>query len=308
MKLIYHCNYKFYRSDLKPQKFLAISDIHFVDKINKNHQRVLSFIKNEKPDYILISGDSINHIHVAESPSAVKLLREFFTKLGKIAPVCLCLGNHDSFRKIKPFRPKGYWHKIGYVSEKSSPLKNLIGDISNIHLLENDSYEDDSVFVFGFSLPADYYENVDHPGLEKKEVLIEELDRLSKKISNLPVNKPKILLAHSPFYFADPDVKERLSEFDFILTGHTHNGVVPPVLHEIWRGRRGILLPYKRILSRQIARIGFYKNQLIVLGAVTTIVTSGLLNSAFPTNVATIEIVNEKMKKPKIKRHYKKAA
>ena len=308
MKSIYHCNYKFYRSDLKPQKFLAISDIHFVDKINKDHQRALSFIKQEAPDYILISGDTIDNIHVAESPDAVKLLREFFTKLGQIAPVCLCLGNHDSFRRIKPFRPKGSWHKINYISEKSSPLKNLIGDIPNIHLLENESYEDDSICVFGFSLPADYYENAEHPGLEKKEVLLNELDRLKDKITNLPNKKPRILLAHSPFYFADTDVKERLSEFDFILTGHTHNGVVPPVLQEIWRGRRGILSPHKRILSRQIARIGLYKNQLIVLGAVTTIAASGLLDSAFPTNVATIEIINDKFKKPRIKRHYKKAS
>ena len=61
------------------------------------------------------------------------------------------------------------------------------------------------------------------------------------------------------------------------------------------------------ILSRQIQRIGLYKNQLIILGAVTTVTASEFLDSAFPTNVATIRIVNEAMKKPRIKRHYKKA-
>ena len=307
MKSIYHCEYTFYRNDLKPQKLLAISDIHFVNKINKNHQRVLSFIKQEAPDYILISGDIIDNIHVAESPIAVESLRKIFTELGKVAPVCLCLGNHDSYRAVKAFRPKGSWHKIRHVSEKTSPLKNLIQDIPNIHLLENDSFEDDSVYVFGLSLPVDYYENEDHPGLEKKEVLLDEIDRLSSKLSNLPANKPKILLVHSPFYFADPDAKKRLSEFDFILAGHTHNGLVPPGFQEIWRGHRGIVTPHKRILSRQIQRIGLYKNQLIILGAVTTVTASEFLDSAFPTNVATIRIVNEAMKKPRIKRHYKKA-
>ena len=306
MKSIYDCNYKFYRSDLEPQKFLAISDIHFVDKISKNHQRVLSFVKHEKPDYIFISGDSINHIHVAESSATVESLREFFAKLGEVAPVCLCLGNHDSYRKIKPFRPKGYWHKIGYVSEKSSPLKELIGNIPNIHLLENDSFEDDSVFVFGLSLPADYYANTEHPSLEKKEILLNELKDLNKKINKLPTKKPKILLVHSPLYLADSDVQKYLSGFDFVFAGHTHNGVVPPILQEIWRGRRGMVSPYKTILPKQVTRIGLYNNRLIVLGAVTTIATSKLLNSAFPTNVATIEIINNKLDKPNIKRRYKK--
>lgn len=307
MKSIYHCDYKFYRSDLKSQKLLAFSDIHFDGKLTKSHVRLLDFTKREKPDYILIAGDIIENIHVAESSEAVGILRNFFTELSKVAPVCVGLGNHDSYRKIKPFRPKGSWHKINYVSEESSPLGEILKDIPNVFLLDNASFEDDSVFVFGLSLPADYYENENHPGLEKKEVLMDELNKLSEKMTNLPARKTKILLAHSPFYFTDSDVREKLSEFDFIFAGHTHNGAVPPVLQEVWRGKRGIISPHKRILSKQITRMGLYKNQLIVLGAVTTISASGFLNSAFPTNVATVEIIDTDLKKPVIKRCYRKS-
>ena len=138
--------------------------------------------------------------------------------------------------------------------------------------------------------------------------MLRELDKYAEKLKDLPDNKTKILLAHSPVYFADSDVRARLKEFDLVFAGHTHNGAVPPGLQEIWRGKRGIMSPHKRILSRQIQRIGLYKNQLIVLGAITTITGSELADSAFPTNVATIEVVNEVMKKPRMKRTYKKAA
>ena len=180
MKSIYNCNYKFYRANLKPQKIVAISDLHFDKMLNKNHLRALEFIKQTQPDHIMIAGDTIENVHVAESPERVQILRDYLTKLGQIAPVCIGLGNHDSYRSVKPYRPKGSWHKCHYISEKSSPLKECVKGLFNIFLLDNDAFEDENVYIFGLSLPADYYENLDKPGLEKKRGCFVNLINMQK--------------------------------------------------------------------------------------------------------------------------------
>ena len=129
---------------------------------------------------------------------------------------------------------------------------------------------------------------------------------------NSSKKKTKIMLVHSPVHITNEAVKEKLKEFDFIFAGHMHNGVVPPLLNEVWRGHSGILTPSKHLFTNHNTRTGLYDNQLIVLGAVTTIQKGAgalhVFNRAFPTNYATIETTKNETyaRKPDIRKKYEK--
>ncbi len=312
MKSLYHCRYRFYKHALTPQKILAISDVHFAGEINDHHRRAANFARQSKPDLIVVTGDIINNVYAVKNQEQQQNLRDWFLELGKIAPVCACLGNHDSYEYLKDRPVRVGRRKYNYAARNNSPLIECLANLDNVHLLVNEVYEDKNNYVFGLSVPPDYYDSPMHPGVEKKELLIEELKRYKKLLQNLPNGKAKIFLVHSPIYLTDLEVRKYLNEFDFILAGHMHNGVVPPILHELWRGHRGITTADKHLFANQNTRLGLYDDKFIELGAVVTISrkmkTFGVFNTFFPTNVATIEISHAQPDghKPSVRRRYKK--
>ena len=297
MKSPYRCYYRFSRPDLASQRILAISDIHFAGKLTANHRRVVDFAKQSKPNLIVVAGDTIDDAHALASDASNKELAGWFTELGKIAPVCVCFGNHDSYQKAdKPVRVGR--RKYKYITIGKSPLKECLANIKNIHVLDNGVFEDKQNYVFGLSMPPEYYDTPAHPYSEDKEVLLKELKKNAARLKNLPKNKTKIILMHSPTYLTDPDIRKYLSEFDFVFAGHMHNGVVPPILQKVWRGHRGFITATKKFFADQNTRLGLYGDKLIVLGAVTTIPPNAkglkLFGVVFPANVAVVEINHEK--------------
>lgn len=310
MKSLYFSHYFFYRSDLPEQKILAISDIHFSGPITPNQSRTLNFAKHTNPDLIVITGDIINNTHVLENDENKKVIREWFAELGKVAPVFVSLGNHDFFREAEsPVKVGRRKYRYEYVEK--SPLIKCLADIKNIHILDGSASYTEHSFVFGLSLPTDYYDAPSHSGQEKKESLLKSLDEHIENLRNLPPDKAKILLVHSPTFLTDPDIKARLSEFDLVFAGHMHNGMVPPVLQEIWRGRRGVITATKSFFKNQNTRLGLYGDKLIVLGAVNAtpqkLRIHKVLDAFFPANAALVEISHKKPDgtKPSVKRRYK---
>ena len=76
-----------------------------------------------------------------------------------------------------------------------------------------------------------------------------------------------------------------------------HNGVVPPILNELWKSNRGIVGPGKTILPDHVRlRVKDPADKSIVLGAITTIQKCAkplsFLNAAFPVNIAELELSN----------------
>ena len=311
MKSLYCSHYSFYRSDLAPQKILAISDIHFAGELTKNHRRVSDFAKQSKPNLIVVPGDIIDNIGALASDASKKEFKNWFAELGKIAPVCICLGNHDPYYEIdNPVRIGR--RKYIYDTVEESPLIECLAGVKNVHVLDNGVFENEQNYAFGLSMPPEYYDTPAHPYTEDKKILINELRKNAARLKNLPKNKAKIFLMHSPTYLADSDVCKYLDEFDFVFAGHMHNGVVPPILQEIWRGHRGFVTATKKIFANQNTRLGLYGGKPVVLGAVTTVTPKakeyGLIDAIFPANVALVEISHKKSDgtKPSVKRRYKK--
>lgn len=318
MKSFYHTRYRFYKPDQKEHTIFAISDIHFSDLTNDNLEQIAQKIEHVKPKIITVSGDLIDSLESVDKPHEIARLKAWVARIAKVAPVCLCLGNHDFYRQKEGFK-SGLSKNRGYVAERNDAFIKAISEINNVHYLDDASYEDDEFYVFGFTLPPTYYHfdyvtekqgGIFHPGSEDINILLEKLDESTEFTTKLPKKKTKIMLVHSPVHITNEAVKEKLKEFDFIFAGHMHNGVVPPLLNEVWRGKSGIITPSKHIFANHNTRTGLYDNQLIVLGAVTTIQKGAgalrALNCAFPVNYATVETTKNETyaRKPDIYKKY----
>ncbi|MDO4978896.1 MAG: metallophosphoesterase [Candidatus Saccharibacteria bacterium] len=318
MKEICLDTYKF-RSNQK-LKILVVSDIHFSYQVaNEKFERFLKVAEQKKPDYILIPGDLIDSNDMIKDPDEEERLLGWLEQLGFIARVLISMGNHDSYEKAgkdwRIFRNKSFYEKV-----------NLI---RNVTLLDNDIYEDDKLYVLGLTLTPTYYnfntsgENKTtfiRPTNERTDELLRIIRELKPKkffkkvlrkslTKDLPKDKLKLAMIHSPVCLHDSEVEEELKEFDYYISGHMHNGIVPPIFDEIFRGTRGIVSPTRNIFPPNIRHtIKGENDKSIVVGAFTTShECAGWMhhfNVFFPTYAAMLEFSKNNSKIPEIKRKY----
>ncbi len=316
MKALYRTSYSFYKDSQKnPINFVLLSDLHFSSKI-KNYvlQSVVEFTQQQKPDYILFLGDIVHSLDELDNEAQITRLKSFFEGLAAVAPVFVSYGNHDYYRYDQYYR--GRWRVVS--PEK---LTNILTSIKNIHVLENNSYEDGKIHLYGFSTDSEYYcydsahrpkNNVINPEQEDKNIFIHNLKQIpEKELHKLNKKKINLFLSHSPVFINDKEVKPFISDFDAIVSGHMHNGVVPPALNDVWLSDRGILGPGHNLLPHRTRNASMsYKDPNIILGAIQSVQPSlspvGILGRAFPIFVATLEVSNNEHFKhcPRKKREY----
>ena len=322
MKCFYYSRYRFYHEKAKhPLSFFLISDIHFSNKVSAAKlQAITKQAKQKAPNYILIAGDLIDSLGTISNASDFRRLTSWLEQLGKIAPVLIELGNHDFYQK-NPDHKNIFSKKRHWYSERSEHYIDTINSLDNVQILDDQIYEDNNVYIFGFTMSPEYYQfdrdearstSLLHPGTEDLDILLSDLNALDQSlISNLPKNKVKIALIHSPIYLRDSQVAAKLYEFDFIISGHMHNGVVPPVIHDFWRTDRGIVAPGKKLFPHDArAKIRTPDDRIITLGPVSTIQASSkpltFLDVFYPTHIATLELSKNELliRKPDVKHQY----
>lgn len=274
-------NYNIYNKKIKKDiNILHISDIHFyknsdIKLLNKLYDK----FKTYKFNYIIITGDILD-----ENKNVINkliYLKEWIEKLSKLALVIIGFGNHDMYSK----------ENGAYINDFNGLFWRNINQMDNVCVLYNNAYEDNNICVYGHISSIYYY----YPK-ENKKVLIEELDNIPK--SN---NKYNILLLHSPFYLNDKDISNKLIGYDLVLSGHMHNGLMPPILDEIFDNTRGIITRDKILFSKMCR--GHYIDKYI------SIISSGinklhskkiyilnLLNVLFPKGFNIIKISNKRCK------------
>ena len=303
MKSFYTSYYRFYRPEQRETKIFAISDIHFNDRVSGSLKAILRRAEQDEPSLIVITGDLVDDQDALDTTAERARLKTWLEHLGAIAPVCICLGNHDFFRRDDT---------RGRYYQDTSILVEELANIPNVHLLNDSAYEDDDHYVFGLTLSPAYYGNDGSKCIESLEVLEQQIDAVKEQFAKLPAKKTKLFLAHSPIFLNEPSIKQRLAAFDLVLAGHMHNGAVPPLLQDLWRKKRGLFTPSKEFFKDYNSRIGLYGDQLICLGAVTTIQPKtqfiGKLSALFPVYLAEISIAHNTAdeRKPDIKRKYEK--
>lgn len=234
---------------------IHLADIHFNKSTNiKEFDKIKEEIYKINPDYIVITGDTIDNSEILKDKIKIKKLLLFLTDLGNITKVIISLGNHDLYKE-----------------EDLKFFKNL-NDLKNIYILNNDIYLDETIYISGHTLPTGYYYNITKE--ESKEILIEHLKKNKKLTTNLPINVPKVALIHSPIKLTDKEVLSYLNEYDLLLSGHTHNGMVPTILDKFLKPNQGIIAPNKKLFP-DVARgkiINHIPNKnitLIINGGIT---------------------------------------
>lgn len=279
--IVYNTNTK------KDLTIIHISDIHFntdtsLSKLNK----LTTEIKKNNPDYIMISGDLIDEPKIIKNKYKIKELLQFLSNLSEITKIFISLGNHDIF------------------SPEDLKFFNKLNELKNIYILDNDCYKDEFIYISGLTLPNNYYYNITHE--ESSEVLVKHLTNNRKLIGKLPRELPKVILIHSPIKLTNKEVLNKLKEYDLILSGHTHNGMVPGILKSLFPKNKGLIAPNKTLFP-EIAKGKIEVNQdnkkitIIINGAITKLSSKSSkilskLNIVYPMNINKIIITKKRGK------------
>lgn len=293
MKLYHETNYVLYDDKLSNDiKICILSDLHFSNKVSDDKlENILKKIQDNKPDYLFFCGDIIDKVNEIECIKERERLLDWFKNLSLITTCLISIGNHDFYRYDNNQKKGNYYY---------SDIFDELDSYDNIYVLNNKSYCDNNISVTGYTQSPNYYLNRSNKSLhiEDKELMIQELKELKKNIGKIPNNKVSFLLAHSPIYLKDKDVIKNISEYDYFISGHMHNGCVPPILYEIWNSSYGIISPKKKLLQDNARNTLKYKNdKLIVNGPLTMFQRcSGIMpifNIMYPTYLTNLLLTTD---------------
>lgn len=289
--------YKLYHPSISDDfKIVGMSDLHFSVKVSDAKMECLyERLLEMNPNYLLIAGDLIDSSAIEEIEKT-RLLR-WLEKLSHLCTICISIGNHEFYKYEKYRDTDGKKHKSKPYF--NSNFFHKISNIPNIYVLNNDSYENDNFYVAGITLPYDYYKATPSYHGEHKEILMETLKSERKLLANLPKDKVKLAMIHSPIYLQDKDVKEELVEFDYLLAGHMHNGCVIPGLYEIWNTSYGLISPHKTPFPKNARNtLKTKEDKLIVNGALVTFQECTkymqAFNVLFPMYLTELDFTNDK--------------
>lgn len=314
MKIFQETTYKLYHKtplfsgQSKSLKIAVISDIHFSRLVkNLKLRAIIKQFELARPDYIFIPGDLIDTLECVDSESERQRFLNFLQNLTAISSVrkmIVGLGNHDFYRIPE--------NKKGWLIVRDEEFLKSLRQIQNLVLLDDEIYQDDDIFCFGYTQKKSYYTEDGVNFAENAEAQLEDLTKTLANLPEPPADKLKFALIHAPTHLQTPDIEFLLQPFDYILSGHMHNGIVPPVLDEFWRNQKGIISPTKKLFSGACRHtLKTYDDKLIVVGPVTTFHAHlGLfekLNVFYPTYLTYLEISDKKTyaRKPYVKHTYK---
>lgn len=261
--------------------FIHIGDIHYNETTSTKKLEYIKYaIEDAHPDYIFITGDLLDKPKITKNKEKIKLLVSWLNSLGNIAKVFISLGNHD------------------IILEEDYKFFNKLNDINNIYVLNNQSYEDENIFISGFTLPTNYYYNIEKH--EDENALLETLQNNFNLVTNLPKKKYKVALIHSPILLSEKKVVEKLKEYDLILSGHMHNGLIPRILDKIIKNNYGLISPDKRLFAKNTrGKIKTKYYTIIITGGITKLSPSSTkilskLNGLYPISINKITVKGEK--------------
>lgn len=257
--MIKNNNYKI--SEKCNKKIALLSDIHYSSIFkNKKFDMIINNLMKNKPDYICISGDIIDSNHTLDDKILKENLYNFFVRLSDISKVIVTIGNHDI----------AYLNKKKDIYSYNKEFFNSLNNINNVVFLDNEQYIDDNICFNGVILDFCYYYENNH---ESNDIFI---DNYNSKNIKANLEKYNVMLLHSPInVLKDKTIEQtNIKDFDLILSGHMHNGMMFPLIEDIIKNDRGIIGPFRKIFPKY-ARGHIYKKindkkvNLVVSGGIT---------------------------------------
>lgn len=232
----------------RPFSAVFLSDLHNVSYGEKNC-RLLSEIRNEKPEVVFVGGDMLTAEAEPQMEAAVELMDELTRKY----PVFYGNGNHEHRMKINPARYGDHYEQY------TERIRSL-----GVNLLENTGKTIEvcglKLRIWGYELPAEYFRRRSRRTLESSQIE-ETLGKPEEKLFH-------VLLAHHPAFF------EAYAGWgaDLTLSGHLHGGIVRlPFLG-------GVISPQMRIFPK-------YDRGLYKLDDKKLIVSAGLGSHTIPIRI-----------------------
>ncbi len=291
-KLFRIVNHRIYNEDAKKDiKIAAISDIHYSQLVTpKVLESILFKLNSLNPDYIAIIGDLLDSIDVLQDEKLENILLDFIDRLSILAPLIISLGNHDISTK-----KDGKW-----IFGWAGSFWGKVAAMPNVTIVDNDVYQDDKVFISGYTQPFDFYYK------DKKEhipVMISSLESAKEKLLNPVVALPRICMIHSPYQLTTPVIAKYFKDYDILLSGHMHEGMVLPILDDIVKCNYGLIAPSKFLFPKNVRGTVRTDNgqYLIISGGITKIAEENpkILHPAnilYPMSVEDITLTSDKDK------------
>ena len=229
----------FYNKNVKQDiKIASVGDIHISKKVSqKDINNIFESLSRESPDYICLLGDLIDSPMELTKEKSIENLNNLIKSCSGIAPTMIILGNHD-------------YERIPDLSDKSS-FWSETNNLSDVYVLIDGVYSDNKIIIGGCIQKEEVYNNKNNKHRDDSTAFYKDLLKHTNLYTELRQDLPKIFLNHSPESINDCRVKELLSIYDIIITGHYHNGCVPAMLENIYPKNAGIITPKLKLFPKQ---------------------------------------------------------
>lgn len=218
---------------------LAFTDLHFSKDFGEQRlEKILEIfrevIRREKIEYVCFLGDLIDSLVVLEGAGLWQKLYEFLRNLGESLPVIMVLGNHDTSR---------YEGRKALLDRKGMEgLRSELEKILGVTVLggEKEIFDDGKVRMLGIDLPNEDY----HYANFRSEKTAEEAfrEKMGESLPKLETEgvREKYILIHSSRFLREVKIPEDV----VVLSGHMHDGVLPPALEKLMEtSGRGLVGP-----------------------------------------------------------------
>ncbi len=226
----------FYNKNVdKDIKIASVGDIH-ISKIvgEKDINNICESLSNENPDYVCLLGDLVDSPKELTKEKSIENLKTLVKSCSTIAPTMIVLGSHDYIYSASSDVPD--------LSDESN-IWGEINKLPDVYVLNDEIYSDDKIIIGGYIQKEEAYNNRYDKHTEDAIALYIDLMEHPNLHSGLEEYLPKVFLTHSPASINDNRIKDLLSVYDVIITGHYHNGCVPSMLENIYPKNAGIITP-----------------------------------------------------------------
>ena len=241
----------------KDIKLSIIGDIHITDNIDIDLlDNIIISIRNQNPNYICLVGDIIDTPLELYNNKTISILKDFLYSLSSITKTLIVLGSHDIIFKHK------------YINNSIEIWKDITKH-KNLYLLDDTIYKDKNILFMGYTLKEEYYYNFNNNKIEDLNMFYKDLKKHKRLYTNLDKNIVKVSLIHSPEFIRSKRNLKLLKDYDLIICAHNHNGLIPKVIDELYKGSRGIINSKKELFPKYTR--GLINNKILITGGITKV-------------------------------------
>lgn len=233
-------------------KIINLTDVHFAgDKYSRDLKDAFKVLEELKPDMISLTGDFIDSLEYGVNYQPI--LREYLEYLQSICPTFMSFGSHDLelfLNHIK--REEETEDRLKYQEEYFAFLRSIGGNFYPIFPESTEGIDiGDNITIYAYSYP-----DAEGP---TTEFIHGSIKHMKKYLNDMNIDKSRynILLCHCPIcFFKNGKIIDDCGDFDLILSGHNHGGMLPHFLRFL---PIGLLGPDRTLFPRK--PLGMHENE-----------------------------------------------